>query len=88
MYNMQRAVVTGANGFVGSAVVKCLMTQGVEVIAVGHNDNFSRLDDALGLTKLSVELSDLKALQSDLHALKPDVFLSLCLARVSRCSTG
>lgn len=74
MYNMQRAVVTGANGFVGSAVVKCLMTQGVEVIAVGHNDNFSRLDDALGLTKLSVELSDLKALQSDLHALKPDVF--------------
>lgn len=39
---MRKALVTGANGFVGSALVKNLVGKGVQVLALdleGHNDN-------------------------------------------------
>lgn len=42
---MKRAIVSGANGFVGSALVKELTANGVEVIALvkkGHNNNLSK----------------------------------------------
>lgn len=42
---MKKALVTGANGFIGSALVQELTSNGVEVIAVGRkktNDNFSK----------------------------------------------
>ncbi len=34
---MQKAIVTGANGFIGSAVTKRLLSQGVQVTAVVHS---------------------------------------------------
>lgn len=42
---MKKAIVTGANGFIGSAVVKELLRCGVEVIALGregHKDNIPK----------------------------------------------
>ena len=42
---MTHAIVTGANGFVGSAVVKELLNNGVSVCAVVHNDHRDNLPD-------------------------------------------
>ena len=33
---MKKAIVTGANGFVGSAVVSELLKHGIEVLALGR----------------------------------------------------
>lgn len=43
---MKSAVVTGANGFVGSAVVKELLNSGVSVCAVVHNGHRDNLEDS------------------------------------------
>ena len=44
---MKKAIVTGANGFVGGALVKELINNGIEVIALdleGHNNNLPKDD--------------------------------------------
>ena len=41
---MKKVIVTGANGFVGSATVKVLLEEGMEVYAIdlrGHQNNLS-----------------------------------------------
>ena len=35
---MMKAIVTGANGFVGTAVCKALAAKGVEIIAIVRNE--------------------------------------------------
>ena len=40
---MKSAIVTGANGFVGSAVTRELLRHGIDVCAIIHNDNSSNL---------------------------------------------
>lgn len=42
---MYAAIVTGANGFVGSAVIKYLLKKGIRVLALCHNGERSRLLD-------------------------------------------
>lgn len=44
---MKKAIVTGANGFVGGALVKELVNNGIEVVALdleGHNNNLPKSD--------------------------------------------
>ena len=61
---MKKAIVTGANGFVGTAVCKELSEQGVEVIAVIRNkeENISVIEDLPLLRIVYVDLSDFKSL--------------------------
>lgn len=40
---MKRAIITGANGFVGAAVVNELIQHGYQIYAIGHNDHFDRI---------------------------------------------
>ena len=53
---MKRAVVTGGGGFVGKAVVKLLISQGVETAVVGRN-NYPELTE-LGVTVLKGDIRD------------------------------
>ena len=43
---MKHAIVTGANGFVGSATVKCLIDNGVRVTALVHNGHADNLPES------------------------------------------
>lgn len=60
---MKKAIVTGANGFVGSAVVKELLQHGYEVIAVVHNGNRRNLPETPALTFCSAELNQMRGLE-------------------------
>lgn len=57
---MRKAIVTGANGFVGTAVCKELSEQGVEVIAVVHHSSeaISSIAENKGLRIVYSDLSD------------------------------
>ena len=60
---MKRAIVTGANGFVGSNVCKKLCENGVEVTAVIKDEN-ENIDNIKSLSKLSVVFCDLDSIES------------------------
>ena len=70
---MKIAVVTGANGFVGSAVVKELIHNGYKVYAVVRNNHADRLH-GLGNTEIiDCELSEIVKLPELIHE-KCDIF--------------
>lgn len=76
MINLKKAIVTGANGFVGSAVVKELVHQGFHVTAVLRNQqsNIERLHGVESITYVYCELSQLKKLPSMMEEQKFDLF--------------
>ena len=71
---MKHAVVTGANGFVGSAVVKELLNNGVSVCAVVHNNRRNNLPENEKLQIVSCDLSEMRKLSELLQDNDYDVF--------------
>lgn len=57
---MKKAIVTGANGFIGSAVVKYLSGQSVEVLALCHNGHCDKVDGLPLVTIGSMELENMQ----------------------------
>lgn len=55
---MKKAIVSGANGFIGTALCKELTNQGIEVIAIVR-DETEYIDDIIGLTGLCIVYCDL-----------------------------
>lgn len=76
---MKHAVVTGANGFVGSALCRELANNGVEVTAVVRSakSDLSRLGDASGIHIVCCDMERLSDLPALFDGNRPDVFYHL-----------
>lgn len=71
---MKKAIVTGANGFVGGATLRELMRHDYEVWAVGHQDHFSNVPEHPCVHKVSCDLADMKTLAEKIPAGEYDLF--------------
>lgn len=71
---MKKAIVTGANGFVGSNTVKYLLSQGIEVIALIHRGNDENLPDNPLLKKVNFQLESIKAVKLEIEKEGADIF--------------
>ncbi len=74
---MESAVVTGANGFVGSALVKELLSQGIGVYAVVHDGRRDALGDADGLHIVSCDIRTIYKLEGRVPAGACDTFYDM-----------
>ena len=70
---MKKAIVTGANGFVGGATLRELLHHGYEVWAVGHQDHFSNVPEDPNVHKVSCDLAETKTLPEKI----PTCFITL-----------
>lgn len=71
---MRAVIVTGANGFVGSAVVKELLANGIDVCAVVRNNHRDRLEDHPGLKVVSCSMDDSQRLVQLIEKDRYDTF--------------
>lgn len=63
---MKNVIVTGANGFIGSALVKKLLCNGVNVVAVDFTFAESIIPDCKQAKKLAVDLDDIEKLKTEI----------------------
>lgn len=68
---MKKAIVTGANGFVGTSVVSELLKNDIEVLALGRKPigelDQKRLYESEGLTYLQIDMSEIDSLPERLN---------------------
>lgn len=71
---MKHAIVTGANGFIGSNTVKYLVSQGVSVIALIHSGHGDNLPESDLVEAVDFDLEDIGAVRDALTAGSYDIF--------------
>lgn len=77
---MKRAIVTGANGFIGKALLQVLSQENVETIAIVRNQysNMAGIENLPGVCVIYCEMDDIKSLPFKICDKKPvDVFFHL-----------
>lgn len=76
---MKKAIVTGANGFIGTALCRELSKQGISVIAVVRNkeENISSIESLSGLRIVYSDLSEFKNLHEVISDRDVDVLYHL-----------
>lgn len=77
---MKKAVITGANGFVGGALTKELIANGIKVIALDLEGKCDNLPNSEMVTFYSFSLSDAMAVKDVLMAEEPDIFFHFAWA--------
>lgn len=77
---MKTAIVTGANGFVGSALVRDLLDHNYQVCAIGHNGHRENLPFDSRIYFVSLELAQIKELPNILPKQRYDVLFHLAWA--------
>jgi len=71
---MKKAIVTGANGFVGSHVVAELLRNNIDVIAVVHNNHVDALPKSSRVKVVSMELDHINGLEKTCATDCADIF--------------
>lgn len=71
---MKSAIVTGANGFIGSAVIKELLRNNVNVCAIVHKNHKDKLPEDSNLNIISCELDNISDLAGQIEKNKFEVF--------------
>lgn len=71
---MKTAIITGANGFVGGATLRELLSNGYEVWAVGHGDHFSNVPESAKVHRTSCDLENMEHLPELIPAGDYDLF--------------
>ena len=80
---MQKVIITGANGFIGSHLVKRVNEMGVEVIAlVDPRFDYSSIRQLPGITIIAFSLQDIESLYSDGRLAGADIIYHLAWAGV------
>ena len=76
---MKKVIVTGANGFIGTALCRELSNQGISVIAVVRNEeeNISNIENLKGLRVVYSDLSEFKNLNEKISDRDIDVLYHL-----------
>lgn len=76
---MRKAIVTGANGFIGTALCKALSARGVEVVAVVRNEeeNISQIEALRGIRIVCCDLKNFGKLDSVIPDRDADVLYHL-----------
>lgn len=74
---MNTAIVTGANGFVGSALVRELLGHDYRVYAIGRKGHLENIPSDSRVSFIPVELSQIRTLSSKLPEQPYDVFFHL-----------
>lgn len=80
---MNKVIVTGASGFIGSSIVKTLLERNVEVIAIDRtfdNVSFSTLNN---IRKIELDLNDIDKLKKAIPEGKYDAFYHFAWAGVN-----
>lgn len=80
---MERAVITGAGGFIGRNLTKRLLREHVQVYGIDVEAAQGRILAEDGVTPLCVDIGERRQLAAILKVAKPDVFYHLAWAGVS-----
>lgn len=82
---MKKAIVTGANGFVGSNVCKELSKKGVKIYAIikDTNENISNIENLEGIEIVYCELDEIETLYDKISDRDVDVFYHFAWVGVS-----
>ena len=80
---MKRAVISGAGGFIGRSLTKRLLAENIQVYGIDVEGAQGRILADPGVTPLSVDIGDRRALSNILKVARPDVFYHLAWAGVS-----
>ena len=80
---MKNIIVTGANGFIGSTLVKKLLNNGVKVVAIDMSFAAPRIPDSDQVFKLETQLDDVEKLQSLMPTREYDAMYHLAWAGVN-----
>lgn len=77
---MNKVVITGADGFVGSNTVQCFLDHGIEVLALDIVDNPRRLTPQTGLSYKCVDITDKEQLLKAIPIGEFDTFVHFAWA--------
>ena len=80
---MNRLIVTGANGFIGSTLVNTLLKNGVKVVAIDISFAAPRIPNCEQVVKLEVGLDDVEKLKSLIPAEEYDAMYHLAWTGVN-----
>lgn len=85
---MKKALVTGANGFIGSALVRELIKNGIEVIAIDREDCSGNIPISDKVSFIPFDLNSLSDVTPVLAEHKPDIYYHLAWFGMNGATRG